>query len=273
MGGGVDAAREPAHDRHAARGELGGEPLGDLEAVRRRAARADDGDRQRILGRAACRARRAPAATRSPPAAPDSARLLAGVRSRRTGSCAAESAVVYPTPATPSMHQNSDTRTGSSYGRAAGDTGPFARGACAPLPAARCAGSRGRRAATASWARAPLTQDARSRGRSSPARRRPSEFGGPHRAPSGTRRAPADSRVAGSTPRRSSTASVGASGCVGYLAMKSRKSSTAWPCSRARKVVRAGGVRRSRRIRARSRRAAARGRTGGAAEASARRRH
>src|SRR3989449_11106932 len=30
----VDAARETAHDRHAARPELAGQPLGDLDAVR-----------------------------------------------------------------------------------------------------------------------------------------------------------------------------------------------------------------------------------------------
>jgi hypothetical protein len=46
----VDAAGEPAHDRHAARGEFGGDPLCGRETVRRRPTRADDRDRERVLG-------------------------------------------------------------------------------------------------------------------------------------------------------------------------------------------------------------------------------
>ena len=40
----IDAPREAAHDRKAARREIRGEPLGDVERVRRRRARADDRD-------------------------------------------------------------------------------------------------------------------------------------------------------------------------------------------------------------------------------------
>src|SRR5881398_2895452 len=45
----VDAAREAAHDRHAARPELAGQSLGDFDAVRRGVARADDRERERIV--------------------------------------------------------------------------------------------------------------------------------------------------------------------------------------------------------------------------------